>query len=110
LPPEALGRLRSPRFFLIPLFPERRSLTVKAFSRGLCSAFVAVSLLGVAGCGPDNESEGQALNKKIGDPGAPAANSKSSEVTPPAKTQQDHFKQVQAGQDYMKKEGTKKKN
>jgi hypothetical protein len=42
---------------------------VKAFTRAFCVALVTVAMLGVTGCGPDNETEGQNLNKNIGDPG-----------------------------------------
>jgi hypothetical protein len=44
---------------------------VKAFSRKLCLAFVTIGMLGVTGCGPDNEAEGQKLSSKLGDPGKP---------------------------------------
>jgi len=46
---------------------------VKAFIRSFCLALVTVGVLGVTGCGPDNETEAQKLAPKIGDPGKPAA-------------------------------------
>jgi hypothetical protein len=42
---------------------------VKAFKRSLFASLVVAGMLGFAGCGPDNESEGQNLSSKIGDPG-----------------------------------------
>jgi len=44
---------------------------VKAFTRALCVAFVMMGMLGVMGCGPDNESEGAKASQKLGDPGKP---------------------------------------
>jgi len=38
-------------------------------------AFVAMGILGVTGCGPDNESEGKNAAAKEKDPGKPAAGS-----------------------------------
>jgi hypothetical protein len=42
---------------------------VKAFNRILFASLVMAGMLGFAGCGPDNETEGQKLSTKIGDPG-----------------------------------------
>ena len=42
---------------------------MKAFTLMLCFAFVTMGLLGVTGCGADNESEGAKASKKLGDPG-----------------------------------------
>jgi hypothetical protein len=42
---------------------------VKAFNRRLFAALVMAGMLGFAGCGPDNETEGQKLSTKLGDPG-----------------------------------------
>jgi hypothetical protein len=55
--------------FVISLFYDRRSTAVKAFTRKLCLAFVTMGMLGVTGCGPDNEAEGQKASAKLGDPG-----------------------------------------
>jgi hypothetical protein len=44
---------------------------VKVFTRILCGALFSASLLGAAGCGPDNETEANKLAKTAGDPGAP---------------------------------------
>ena len=43
---------------------------MKAFTHVLCSAFLTIGLLGVVGCGPDNEAEGTKASKSLGDPGA----------------------------------------
>jgi len=48
---------------------------VKAFLRRLCLAFVAIGMLGVAGCGADNESEATKANAKLGKADAPDPNS-----------------------------------
>jgi hypothetical protein len=88
-------------------FLDRRSI-VKAFIRGLCTVFVAVGLLGVTGCGPDNETEAEKLAKTAGDPGAPAPGTKQETPTPPAKTQQEYYKRIQANQDKMKQDMGKK--
>jgi hypothetical protein len=58
---------------------------VKAFTRGLCVAFVMLGMVGVVGCGPDNASEGQAASKKLGDPGNPDPKGLPSQtITPPS--------------------------
>ena len=43
-----------------------------------------VGMLGFAGCGPDNESEGSKLATKAGDPGKPAEGSIPTEKQDPA--------------------------
>jgi hypothetical protein len=60
---------------------------VKAFTRALCLAFAMIGMLGVVGCGPDNEAEGTKASQKLGDPGAPAAGS--TKVVTPPKSNQD---------------------
>ena len=42
---------------------------MKAFTRALCLATVMMGMLGVIGCGPDNETEGQKASKSLGDSG-----------------------------------------
>jgi hypothetical protein len=82
---------------------------VKAFTRRSCLAFASVGILGilgVAGCGPDNEAEGQKLNKSLGDPGKPEPNQKVE--TPVTKSQEDVFKQMQQNQNKMKQSTGKK--
>jgi hypothetical protein len=44
---------------------------VKAFTRILCLAFVAMGMLGVTGCGEDNATEGAKQAAKEKNPGAP---------------------------------------
>jgi len=61
---------------------------VKAFTRVLCLAFVVVGMLGVAGCGPDNEAEGQKANAKLGDPGKMNEGTGKT-VAPPPKTNEE---------------------
>ena len=41
---------------------------MKVFNRRLFSALVTVGMLGVVGCGPDNEAEGQKLARQAGRP------------------------------------------
>lgn len=48
---------------------------MKALTRALCLAFVMVGMLGVTGCGPDNEAEGLKASSNLGDPGKPAEGS-----------------------------------
>ena len=42
---------------------------MKSYTRGLAWTLVALGMLGVAGCGPDNETEGQKAAKAEKDPG-----------------------------------------
>jgi len=62
-------------------FFQRGLTPVKAFNRRLFGAFVIVGMLGFAGCGPDNETEGSKLATKAGDPGKPAEGSIPKEKT-----------------------------
>jgi hypothetical protein len=74
---------------------------VKAFIRAFCLALVTVGMLGVTGCGPDNETEGQKLGKSLGDPGAPDPSVKAEAAKPPM-TQEEVFKRSQGQQDALK--------
>jgi len=74
---------------------------VKGFIRAFCLALVTVGMLGVTGCGPDNEAEGQKLGKSLGDPGTPDPKVKKETVTPP-QTQEDVFKRTQGQQNSQK--------
>jgi hypothetical protein len=58
-------------FFPSLEFVNRRAIPVKAFTRILCGALFGLSLLNLAGCGPDNEAEANKLAKASADPGAP---------------------------------------
>jgi hypothetical protein len=69
---------------------------VKAFTRGLCLAFVT---LGVTGCGADNETEAEKLSKTMGDPGAPNPKAISTDITQgPPPTMQDVKRQAEENQ------------
>jgi hypothetical protein len=56
---------------------------VKFYIRGLCLALMAVSMLGVTGCGTENEAEGEKLSKSMGDPGPPDP-TKAAKISTPA--------------------------
>jgi hypothetical protein len=43
-------------------------------------------MLGVTGCGPDNEAEGQKASTKLGDPGK-AAEGSTKDFTPPSRNE-----------------------
>jgi len=62
---------------------------VKAFNRILFASFVTVGMLGFAGCGPDNESEGSKLAAKAGDPGKPAEGSIPTNTQAPPKSDKE---------------------
>jgi len=55
---------------------------VTAFYRRLFSAVAVVGLVGVTGCGPDNEGEAKKLEAKAGDPGKPNPDSVRKDVPP----------------------------
>jgi hypothetical protein len=67
---------------------------VKAFTRSACLALAIVGMLGVSGCGPDNETEGQKLTKDMGDPGPPGVVPKIERKA--TTTQAEHYEQSQA--------------
>lgn len=79
---------------------------MKAFTGGLCAAVVGLGLLGVAGCGPDNEAEGVKLGKAAGDPGPGNPNAAKVEARP-VTTQEDMYKRNQEQMKNMP--GAKKK-
>jgi hypothetical protein len=88
-----------------PLFLDRRSKAVKAFTRRSCLALATVgilAILGVTGCGADNEAEGQKLGKALGDAGKPNPSEKV-ETPKPVTSQKEHFQQTQQSVDQMKK-------
>jgi len=66
---------------------------VKAFTRSVCLGLAIVGMMGVSGCGPDNETEGQKLTKDMGDPGPPGVVPKTE--AKPVTSQLDHFNQTQ---------------
>jgi hypothetical protein len=59
---------------------------VKAFSRKMGLAFVTIGMLGVTGCGADNESEGAKANANLGKATAPDPNALPKEKIVPPKT------------------------
>jgi hypothetical protein len=79
--------------------------------RGFGLASLMVAFLGLAGCGADNETEADRLQKTSGPP--PATDVKGKETGPPTANLQDYAKQKQAAPlgDYtseFKKNATKK--
>jgi hypothetical protein len=62
---------------------------VKAFTRKLGLAFVAIGMLGVTGCGADNESEGAKANTNLGKATAPDPNALPKETIVPPKSNND---------------------
>jgi len=62
-------------------------------------------MLGVLGCGPDNETEADRLAKSIGDPGKPDPKGVPATPQPAANTQEELRKQQQQLQDEMFKKG-----
>jgi hypothetical protein len=69
---------------------------VKMFTRKLGAALMVIGMLGLAGCGPDNETEAQNLGKKLGDPGPANPNAPVVEAKP-VTSQLDHFNQTKGG-------------
>jgi len=65
----------------------------KTLMRSLGLAFLVGAFLGLAGCGTDNESESERLNKKLGE--IPKTDVKGGEALPPPKTQQEYAERRQ---------------
>jgi hypothetical protein len=53
---------------------------VNVFMRGLGRGLLALAILGITGCGADNETETQKLSKGMGDPGPGTAKVDPSQV------------------------------
>src|SRR5271165_2004405 len=100
-PPEQWIGCEFPHFILF----DRRSTAVKAFIRTLFLAFVTMSLLGVTGCGVDNETEAQKLGSKSGDPGKPNPGSLNKEDIPPPKGREEAAKRQKEQQDKQFQKG-----
>jgi len=68
---------------------------VKSFTRGLGLALLILGMLGVTGCGPDNDTEALKAQKVEKDPGP--INPKAVATNPPvqAQTQQQQYEQSQ---------------
>jgi hypothetical protein len=81
-------------FFSHSLLLDRRSINVKAFTSGLCAAVLGLGLIGVAGCGPDNEAEGVKLGKEAGNPGAENPNAAKPDGKP-VTTQKEMYERTQ---------------
>jgi len=72
---------------------------VKWFMRGLTVPLLCVGMLGVLGCGTDNQTEADKLAKSIGDPGKPDPKGMPAAIEPPPKSQAEAYerqKQQQA--------------
>jgi len=67
---------------------------VKVFIRALCIAFAFIGMLGLTGCGPDNETEGARLAKEAGAPGAENPNATKVEAKP-VNSQLEHYQNSQ---------------
>ncbi len=80
---------------------------MKAFTRKLCLALVTMGLLGVTGCGADNEADGKAASQKLGDAGKPDPNAKVVQGTTPPKTNEGRTALGPQGTQNMFKEKAK---
>ena len=65
---------------------------VKSYIRGLAGAFVVAGMLGVMGCGPDNESDASKVSAEKKDPGPVNPNAIKKDIPPQPKTQEEFFK------------------
>jgi len=71
----------------------------------LIVALFSLGLLGVTGCGPDNETEAQKLAKTAGDPGAVNPKGLPETKQAPVTTQEEFHKQAMEGQQKTFKAG-----
>jgi len=78
---------------------------VKSFTRGLGLALLSLGMLGVTGCGPDNETEALKAQKAEKDPGP--MNPKAVATTPPpqAQTQKEQYERQQQQSSQSKSSG-----
>jgi hypothetical protein len=83
---------------------------VKTLLRGLGPAFLAGAFLGVVGCAPDNETEAQRNQAKLGAP--PTTEVKGGQAPPPASSYEQYADRRKADlakdprqSDYAKKAG-----
>ena len=79
---------------------------MKWFMRGLSAPLLCVGMLGVLGCGPDNETEADRLAKTIGDPGKPDPKGVPATTQPTPTSREEYFKQQQQREKGMYKKGT----
>jgi len=83
------GAKFSSLFILLPCY--RRAIPVKALMRGLGLMFLSAILLGLTGCGTDNESEAEKLQKGTGPP-PPVPEGSQPTSTPKISTREDYGK------------------
>jgi hypothetical protein len=79
---------------------------VKSFKGGLSSALLAISLLAIAGCGPDNETDADKLAKSTASPGGDFTKVDTAKEQPPPSSPEDYAKRASEGQRKIFKQGT----
>ncbi len=67
---------------------------MKSYIRGLAGAFVVVGMLGVVGCGADNESDAAKVAGEKQDAGPVNPDAKKVNIPPQPKTQEEFFKNM----------------
>ncbi|MGO9468339.1 MAG: hypothetical protein ACLQIB_13830 [Isosphaeraceae bacterium] len=77
---------------------------MKWFMRGLSASLLCVGMLGVLGCGPDNETEAN-RGTAIGDPGKPDPKGMPATIEPPPKSQAEAYERQKKKNDEMFKGG-----
>jgi hypothetical protein len=80
---------------------ERSWTVVKTISRRLCLALVTMGMLGVMGCGEDNESAGAKASEKLGDAGTADAKGLPAETITQPKTEAERGKMGAQGSQIM---------
>lgn len=80
---------------------------MKALTRGFGLAFLMACVLGLTGCGTDNQTEAQKLQAKEGP--VPTPVNKPGEVPPPARNMEEYAKQQQKNLDFSKSDYAKAK-
>jgi len=90
---------------LNPIVFDRRVIPVKWFMRGLSAPLLCVGMLGMLGCGTDNDTEADRLAKTIGDPGAPDPKGKPATTEAPPTSQEEFYKRQQKQQEDTFKKG-----
>ena len=78
---------------------------MKWFMRGLSVQLLCVGMLGVLGCGPDNDTEANSLSKAAGSPGTPDAKGVPKTQEAPPKTQAEYGQRQKERQGDMFKGG-----
>jgi len=80
-------------------------IAVKWFMRGLSAPLLCLGMLGVLGCGADNETEADKLAKTAGDPGKPDPKGVPATIEASPKTQKEAYERQRQKQDEMFKKG-----